>query len=70
MASYFQIINIALYLQKSRNIMDASEANHITELVNELLDNLNSLIHEIDLTVVGVDSRQVNNINSANICWS
>ena len=50
--------------------MDASEANHVTELGNELLDNLNSLIHEIDLTVVGVDSRQVNNINSANICWS
>ena len=36
--------------------MDASEANHITELGNELLDNLNSLIHEIDSTVVSVDS--------------
>ena len=45
-----------MHLQKSRNIMDASEANHITELGNELLDNLNSLIHEIDSTVVSVDS--------------
>ena len=59
-----------MYLQESRNIMDASETNHITELGNELLDNLNSLIHEIDSTVVVVESRQANSINPANICWS
>ena len=57
-----EIIKIASYLQESRNIIEASKTNHITELGNELLDNLNSLIREIDLTVMGVESRQANNI--------
>ena len=35
---------------------------NITGLGNELLDNLNSLIREIDLTVMSVESRQGNNI--------
>ena len=36
--------------------MDASATYHITELGNELLDNLNRLKSEIDLTVMGVES--------------
>ena len=55
-------MNIALHLQESRNIRDASETNHLTELGNELLNNINSPIHEIDSTVMGVESRQANSI--------
>ena len=51
------------YLQESRNIIEASETNPITELGNGLLDNQNYFIREIDLTVMGIESRQKNHIN-------
>ena len=61
-ASCFQIINRALNLQESSNIKEASERNPMTDLGNELLDNLNCLIGEINLTAMGMESRQSNNI--------
>ena len=42
--------------------MEAIETNPITELGNELLNNLNCLIREINLTVLGIESRQANDI--------